>query len=180
MAIVLPHGVLFRGAAEGIIRKALIEKNYLDAVIGLPANLFYSTGIPTVVLVFRKNRTNSDILFIDASKHFEKSKNQNRLRKEDIDLIIKTYEDRKDVDKLAHVASLDEIKENDYNLNIPRYVDTFEEEPPIDIDEVNRQLAEVDQQMKDLTAQFDQLASQLVKTDAWKDPKDQNKSNSSN
>lgn len=180
MAIVLPHGVLFRGAAEGIIRKALIEKNYLDAVIGLPANFFYSTGIPTVVLVFRKNRTNSDILFIDASKHFEKSKNQNRLRKEDIDLIIKTYEDRKDVDKLAHVASLDEIKDNDYNLNIPRYVDTFEEEPPIDIDEVNRQLAEVDQQMKDLTAQFDQLASQLVKTDAWKDPKDQNKSNSSN
>lgn len=165
MAIVLPHGVLFRGAAEGTIRKALIEKNYLDAVIGLPANLFYSTGIPTVVLVFRKNRTNTDILFIDASKHFAKGKNQNHLRQEDIDLIIKTYEDRKDVKKLAHVASLKEIKDNDYNLNIPRYVDTFEEEKPIDLNKVNRQLKQVDQQIKDLSAKFQQMAAQLVETD---------------
>lgn len=169
MAIVLPHGVLFRGGAEGTIRQALINKNYLDAVIGLPANLFYSTGIPTIVLVFRKNRTNSDVLFIDASKHFEKGKNQNHLRPEDIDLIVKTYEDRKDVKKLAHVASLDEIKENDYNLNIPRYVDTFEEEKPIDLDEVNRQLAEIDKKMADLTTQFKQMASQLVETGVGKD-----------
>ncbi len=169
MAIVLPHGVLFRGAAEGAIRKALIEKNYLDAVIGLPANLFYSTGIPTVVLVFRKNRVNTDVLFIDASKHFEKGKNQNHLRAEDIDLILSTYEKRQDVRKLAHVASLDEIKENDYNLNIPRYVDTFEEEKPIDLGKVNQELADIDRQMADLTAKFNQMAAQLVPTGVGED-----------
>lgn len=165
MAIVLPHGVLFRGAAEGVIRKALIEKNYLDAVIGLPANLFYSTSIPTVVLVFRKDRKIRDILFIDASQHFEKGKNQNHLRDEDIDLIFETYINRKDVDKYAHVASPDEIKENEYNLNIPRYVDTFEEEEPIDIDEVNRQLAEVDAEIARLQAQFDAMVADLVPTE---------------
>lgn len=165
MAIVLPHGVLFRGAAEGVIRKALIEKNYLDAVIGLPANLFYSTSIPTVVLVFRKDRKTRDILFIDASQHFEKGKNQNHLRDEDIDLIFETYINRKDVDKYAHVASPDEIKENEYNLNIPRYVDTFEEEEPIDIDEVNRQLAEVDAEIARLQAQFDAMVADLVPTE---------------
>ena len=165
MAIVLPHGVLFRGAAEGVIRKALIEKNYLDAVIGLPANLFYSTSIPTVVQVFRKDRKIRDILFIDASQHFEKGKNQNHLRDEDIDLIFETYINRKDVDKYAHVASPDKIKENEYNLNIPRYVDTFEEEEPIDIDEVNRQLAEVDAEIARLQAQFDAMVADLVPTE---------------
>ena len=165
MAIVLPHGVLFRGAAEGVIRKALIEKNYLDAVIGLPANLFYSTSIPTVVLVFRKDRKIRDILFIDASQHFEKGKNQNHLRDEDIDLIFETYINRKDVDKYAHVASPDEIKENEYNLNIPRYVATFEEEEPIDIEEVNRQLAEVDAEIARLQAQFDAMVADLVPTE---------------
>lgn len=165
MAIVLPHGVLFRGAAEGTIRKALIEKNYLDAVIGLPANLFYSTSIPTVVLVFRKDKTTRDILFIDASQHFEKGKNQNHLRDEDIERIFETYKERKDVDKYAHVASLDEIKENEYNLNIPRYVDTFEEEEPIDINEVNRQLSEVDAEIARLQIQFDAMVAELVPTD---------------
>lgn len=150
MAIVLPHGVLFRGAAEEMIRKNIIDKNYLDAVIGLPANLFYGTSIPTCVVVFKKNRSNKDILFIDASKDFEKAKNQNRLTDENIDKIIEAYKERKDIDKYAHVASLDEIKENDYNLNIPRYVDTFEEEPEIDLAEVNRQLKEDDAEITEL------------------------------
>lgn len=140
MAIVLPHGVLFRGAAEGKIRQTLIEKNYLDTVIGLPTNLFYGTSIPTTILVFKKNKENKDILFIDASNDFEKGKNQNNLTNENIDKIIKTFKERKDVDKYSHVASIDEIKENDFNLNIPRYVDTFEEEEIIDLDEVNKQL----------------------------------------
>lgn len=165
MAIVLPHGVLFRGAAEGTIRKAIIDKNYLDAVIGLPSNLFYSTGIPTVILVFRKDRKTNDVLFIDASQHFEKDKKQNRLREEDIDLILETYKNRQDVDKLAHVATLDEIKDNDYNLNIPRYVDTFEEEEPIDLDDVNRQLAEVNEEIARLEKELETMLAELVPTD---------------
>ena len=140
MAIVLPHGVLFRGAAEGVIRKNIIDKNYLDAVIGLPANIFYGTGIPTVILVFKKNRSTKDVLFIDASGDFEKAKNQNRLTEEHITKVVETYRKREDVDKYAHVASVEEIRENDYNLNIPRYVDTFEEEEEIDLAEVRRQL----------------------------------------
>ena len=166
MAIVLPHGVLFRGAAEGTIRKAIIEKNYLDAVIGMPSNLFYSTSIPTVVLVFRKDRTINDILFIDASQYFEKGKNQNHLRDEDIQKIIDTYAARKDVDKYAHVATLDEIKENDYNLNIPRYVDTFEEEEPIDLDEVNRELESNAKEMERLQKELQAMIDQLVPTSA--------------
>ena len=166
MAIVLPHGVLFRGAAEGTIRKAIIEKNYLDAVIGMPSNLFYSTSIPTVVLVFRKDRTTNDILFIDASQDFEKGKNQNHLRDEDIQKIIDTYAARKDVDKYAHVATLDEIKENDYNLNIPRYVDTFEEEEPIDLDEVNRELESNAKEMERLQKELQAMIDQLVPTSA--------------
>ncbi|MEE6716293.1 type I restriction-modification system subunit M [Schleiferilactobacillus harbinensis] len=166
MAVVLPHGVLFRGAAEGAIRRYIIERdNVLDTVIGLPANLFYGTSIPTCVLVFKKNRDRNDVLFIDASNDFEKGKNQNTLPDVDVQKILDAYKNREDVDKYAHVASLDEIKENDYNLNIPRYVDTFEPEPPIDIDEVKQQLAEVDQQIKDAQAEFDKLASQLVWTD---------------
>lgn len=152
MAIVLPHGVLFRGAAEGKIRQTLIEKNYLDTVIGLPANLFYGTSIPTTILVFKKNRKIKDILFIDASNDFEKGKNQNNLSNENIDKIIETYQNRKDVDKYAHVASIEEIKENDYNLNIPRYVDTFEEEAPIDLEEVNKQLEQDNKEIAELEA----------------------------
>jgi len=146
MAIVLPHGVLFRGAAEGHIRKYLIEdRNYLDAVVGLPANIFYGTSIPTCILVFKKCREDSDnVLFIDASNHFEKAKNQNYLRSEDIDKIITTFRDRKVEDKYSHLATIDEIKENDYNLNIPRYVDTFEEEKIVDLDEVSKELKALD------------------------------------
>ncbi|WP_451917613.1 type I restriction-modification system subunit M [Adlercreutzia rubneri] len=157
MAIVLPHGVLFRGAAEGVIRKAIIEnKNYLDTVIGLPANIFYGTGIPTIILVFKKGREAKDILFIDASREFEKAKNQNRLTRANIEKIVETYRNRQDVEKYAHVASLDEVRENDYNLNIPRYVDTFEEEEEIDLDEVlrlieqdKREIAELEREIAD-------------------------------
>lgn len=158
MAIVLPHGVLFRGAAEGTIRKTLIEKNYLDAVIGLPANLFYGTSIPTTVLVFKKNRSNSDVLFIDASKEFEKGKNQNTITDTHIEKIVETYHRRKNVEKYAHVATLDEIIENDYNLNIPRYVDTFEEEEPIDLNQV---LAELETDNKEIAKLEKTIQEQL-------------------
>lgn len=149
MAIVLPHGVLFRGAAEGHIRKYLIEdRNYLDAVIGLPANIFYGTSIPTCILVFKKCREESDnILFIDASAHFEKAKNQNYLRAEDIEKIMTTYRGRVEEEKYSHLATLEEIKENDYNLNIPRYVDTFEEEEPVDLDAVSSELKALESDM---------------------------------
>lgn len=154
MAIVLPHGVLFRGAAEGTIRKTIIEKNYLDAVIGLPANIFYGTGIPTVILVFKKNRTTKDVLFIDASQEFEKAKNQNRLTEEHISKIVETYRTREDVEKYAHVANIDEIRENEFNLNIPRYVDTFKEEEEIDLDEVRRLLEQDKKEIAELEAKI--------------------------
>lgn len=142
MAIVLPHGVLFRGAAEGHIRQYLIEdRNYLDAVIGLPSNIFYGTSIPTCILVFKKCREDSEnVLFIDASNDFEKAKNQNYLTEENIEKIVNTYAKREEIEKYSHLASMDEIRENDYNLNIPRYVDTFEEEEQIDLDKVSSEL----------------------------------------
>jgi type I restriction enzyme M protein len=149
MAVVLPHGVLFRGAAEGHIRKYLIEdRNYLDAVIGLPANIFYGTSIPTCILVLKKDRVNKDnILFIDASQHFEKVKTQNYLREEDINKLIDTFKNRTAEDKYSHVAKLTEVAENDYNLNIPRYVDTFEEEEPVDLASVSNALKTIDTDM---------------------------------
>lgn len=142
MAVILPHGVLFRGGAEGEIRQYLIkERNWLDAVIGLPANIFYGTSIPTCILVLKKCReAPDDILFIDASSGFEKAKNQNFLRGQDIDKIIETYRERREEERFSHRAKLAEIVENDYNLNIPRYVDTFEEEEPIDLAEVTKAL----------------------------------------
>lgn len=162
--VLLPHGVLFRGSAEETIRKYLIEElNVLDAVIGLPANLFFGTGIPVCVLVLRKDRAgnNDNVLFIDASKDFESGKNQNILRDEDIDKIVSTYEKREDVDKYAHVASMEEIKENGFNLNIPRYVDTFEPEPEIDLAEVSAEIRRLQKEIKEIDAQlkpyFDEL-----------------------
>lgn len=150
MAIVLPHGVLFRGAAEGHIRQYLIEdRNYLDAVIGLPANIFYGTSIPTCILVFKKCREQAnDILFIDASQHYEKAKNQNQLRQQDIDTIINTYTQRQTIDKYSYVAPISEVAENDYNLNIPRYVDTFEPEAPVDLAAISAALADLDSKMQ--------------------------------
>ncbi len=142
MAVVLPHGVLFRGAAEGKIRQYIIqEQNYLDAVIGLPANLFYGTSIPACILLFKKCRVHDgDILFIDASQHFEKVGNQNALTDDHVARIVETYQNRESIDKYAYAAPLSEVKENDYNLNIPRYVDTFEEEAPVDVEAVAAEL----------------------------------------
>ena len=163
MGIVLPHGVLFRGAAEEKIRRYLIEeKNYLDAVIGLPANIFYGTSIPTVILIFKKCREDDDgILFIDASQEFEKVKNQNKLREEDIEKIVNTYKNREEIDKYSHVATMDEIRENDFNLNIPRYVDTFEEEEPIDLDEVCDELEKISEEMKEVDKEIKKYCDEL-------------------
>lgn len=162
-AVVLPHGVLFRGAAEGVIRKYLIEeKNYLDAVIGLPANIFYGTSIPTCILVFKKCRKYDDnIIFIDASNEFEKGKNQNHLSDDHVEKIVATYLSRETIDKYSHAAALDEIKENDYNLNIPRYVDTFEEEQQVDLEAVAKRLQKIDEEIakvdEELAAYFKEL-----------------------
>ncbi|MCF8255749.1 MAG: type I restriction-modification system subunit M [Bacteroidia bacterium] len=151
MATVLPHGVLFRGAAEGVIRKYLIsELNYLDAVIGLPANIFYGTGIPTCILVFKKCREVDDnVVFIDASgdDHYIKNGNQNELRDEDVAEIINTYRARESKEKYSYVATLEEIAENDYNLNIPRYVDTFEVDDDIDLNEVAARLVAIENEL---------------------------------
>ncbi len=149
MAIVLPHGVLFRGGAEQHIRKYLIEnKNFLDAVIGLPSNIFYGTSIPTCIMVFKKCRENpNDVLFIDASQHFEKVKTQNVLRESDIDKIIETYRNRTEEDKYSKKVSLKLIASNEYNLNIPRYVDTFEAEESIDINAVAKKLKALDKEI---------------------------------
>lgn len=163
MAIVLPHGVLFRGGAELHIRKYLIEqKNFLDAVIGLPANIFYGTSIPTCILVFKKCRENPDnILFIDASKGFEKVKTQNVLRDEHIDQIIETYCSRSVTEKYSYNATLQEISENDYNLNIPRYVDTFEEEEEIDIQSVMLEIKQLEAKRAELDIEIDVYFKEL-------------------
>ena len=151
MACVLPHGVLFRGGAEEHIRKYLIDTcNYLDAVIGLPANIFYGAGIPTCVLIFKKGRENpDDILFIDASQGFEKVGNQNKLRPEHIERIVTTYRRRTSQEKFSHVADLSQVQENEFNLNIPRYVNTFDEEEQIDLNAVATQLAELEKFMRE-------------------------------
>jgi type I restriction enzyme M protein len=149
MAIVLPHGALFRGGAEQHIRKYLIEdRNYLDAVIGLPANVFYGTSIPTCIMVFKKCREQpEDVVFIDASQHYEKATNQNILRDIDINKIISTYRNRTEENKYSVKVPLKIIAENDYNLNIPRYVETFEESAKIDVDLISKELKELDSQM---------------------------------
>lgn len=163
MATILPHGVLFRGASEGKIRQQIIEMNLLDAVIGLPEGLFYGTGIPACILVFKKNRTRKDVLFIDASAegNYEKGKNQNQLREQDIAKIVDTYEKRETIDKYSYVATLDEIKENDYNLNIPRYVDTFEEEEPVDMHAVKENIANIKQELQEVEAEMEKYLKEL-------------------
>jgi len=163
MAIVLPHGVLFRGGAEGKIREYIIStQNYLDAVIGLPANLFYGTSIPACILVFKKCRKDDDdILFIDASKEFDKNKNQNYLNDENVQKIFDTYTERKEVEKYSHKATLEEIKENYFNLNIPRYVDTFEEEAEIDIEEVANKLKELQKEEEKAKTELEKFCKEL-------------------
>lgn len=163
MACVAPHGVLFRGNAEGVIRRFLIEKkNYIDAIIGLPANIFYGTSIPTCILVFKKCRKEDDnILFIDASKEFEKVKTQNKLRPQHIQKIVETYRDRKEIEKYSHLATLQEVADNDYNLNIPRYVDTFEEEAPIDIKAVMAEIKELEAKRAELDKEIEGYLKEL-------------------
>lgn len=163
MAIVLPHGVLFRGAAELHIRKYLIEqKNYLDAVIGLPANIFYGTSIPTCILVFKKCKEDPEhILFIDASKEFEKVKNQNMLREEHVNKIVETYRNRTVIEKYSHLATLQEVANNDYNLNIPRYVDTFEAEEEIDIQAVMQEIKSLEAKRAALDKEIDVYFKEL-------------------
>lgn len=164
VAVVVPHGVLFRGAAEGRIRQKMIEENILDAVVGLPGNLFPTTSIPVAILVFDrsrekggKNHSRKDVIFIDASRDYLPGKNQNALSDEHIQKIVKTLKARKDIEKYAHVAAFDEIKENDFNLNIPRYVDTFEEEAEIDIDAVQKEIDQLEKELADVRVKMAEM-----------------------
>ncbi|MBA1160319.1 type I restriction-modification system subunit M [Bacillus licheniformis] len=163
MATILPHGVLFRGASEGKIRQQIIEMNLLDAVIGLPEGLFFGTGIPACIMVFKKDRKRKDVLFIDASSegNYEKGKNQNKLREQDIAKIVETYDEWEMIDKYSYVATLDEIKENDYNLNIPRYVDTFEEEEPVDMEQVKTNISNIKQELQEVEAEMEKYLKEL-------------------
>ena len=166
IAAVAPHGVLFRGASEGRIRQTIVEKNLIDAVIGLPENLFYGTSIPACIIVFRKGRTTTDVLFVDASKEFKKDKAKNVLEPANITKIVDTYQafrngDNAEIEKYSHVATLDEIIENEYNLNIPRYVDTFEEEEIINIDEVNAEIADLKTRIAEVEKQMAKYLEEL-------------------
>lgn len=161
MAVVAPHGVLFRGAAEGKIRTKLIDENLLDAVIGLPEKLFFGTGIPAAILVFRKRKHDDKVLFIDASREYADGKNQNYLRPEDIQKIAETFRARQSVEKYAYLASVEEIKANDYNLNIPRYVDTFEEEPEIDMQALLAERAGLKAELERLEGEMEKYLKEL-------------------
>ena len=163
---VAPHGVLFRGASEGKIRTEVIEKNLVDAVIGLPENIFYGTSIPACILVFKKGKRNSNILFIDASKEHGKEKSKNKLSPDNINKIVDTYKkyingDNVEIEKYSHVASLEEVKENNYNLNIPRYIDTFEEEKLIDIEKINADINEIKKQIACAENEIDNYLKEL-------------------
>lgn len=162
MAVVLPHGPLFRGNAEGVIRRYLVEtRNYLDTVIGLPENLFYGTSIAACICVFKKNKTDRDVYFIDASKYFEKGKNQNILRDEDIQRIMDAYSSKKEIEKYAHLATIEELTENEFNLNIPRYVDTFEEEEEVDLNAVMEEYHKLEEEEKKVTEELNKYLEEL-------------------
>jgi len=161
MGVVVPHGVLFRGSSEGKIRKQLIDENLLDAVIGLPEKLFYGTGIPAAILIFKKTKNSEDVLFIDASDEFKPGKNQNQLSDKNIQKVVDTFRARQNVDKYAYIANLSEIKENDYNLNIPRYVDTFEEEEEIDLMAVRAEREKLKAQLTELENEMDKYLEEL-------------------
>lgn len=161
MGVVVPHGVLFRGASEGKIRRKLIEENLLDAVIGLPEKLFYGTGIPAAILVFRKKKNDDKVLFIDASREYQNGKNQNLLSEENLDKIVDTYRQRTTIDKYSHLASFEEIKGHDFNLNIPRYVDTFEEEEEIDLKAVLKERKELKVELEKLEGEMEGYLKKL-------------------
>jgi type I restriction enzyme M protein len=171
VGVVVPHGVLFRGASEGKIRQKTIEENILEAVIGLPANLFFGTGIPAAILIFNRGKEkNSNVLFIDSSKNFESAKNQNKLRDTDIEKIVETYRQFNQgklqagvvEDKFSYVATFEEIQENDFNLNIPRYVDTFEEEAEVDIAAVQMEIDKLEVELKAVQAEMDNYLKELT------------------
>ena len=169
IGVVVPHGVLFRGSSEGKIRQKTIEENILEAVIGLPANLFYGTGIPAAVLIFNKGKENSEVLFIDASQGYDSGKNQNKLRKKDIQNIVNTYVDFNKgkldsgivAEKFAYVATKEELEENEYNLNIPRYVDTFEEEAEVDIPAVQKEIEGLEKELKQVQEKMAEYLKEL-------------------
>jgi type I restriction enzyme M protein len=176
VGVVVPHGVLFRGGAEGVIRRNFIEENILEVVIGLPAQLFFGTGIPTAILVFNKGRKSWDqadnerdkhILFIDASREYEDSKQQNRLRDLDIEKIVDTFRQFKEIEKYSHQATLEEIKDAEFNLNIPRYVDTFEEEEDVDIPTVQREIVKIEQQLRETQIELNQYLKELGLLDSY-------------
>lgn len=168
--VVVPHGVLFRGAAEGKIRQKTIEENLLEAVIGLPANLFFGTGIPAAILVFNKEKKDNNVLFIDASQRFDSGKNQNKLNEGHIDQIVDTYRQFNEgklqtgviEEKYSYVATFDEIAENDFNLNIPRYVDTFEEEAEVDIQAVQKEIDRLEDELKVVQGQMEKYLKELM------------------
>lgn len=164
-AFILPHGVLFRGQAEGDIRRKLIEDNLLDAVIGLPANLFTNTGIPVCILLFKKNRANKDVLFIDAQKDFVKYKNKNIMTAEQVEKVIKAYRDRADIERYSSNISMSTILDNDYNLNIPRYIDSFEPEEIPDAVQLAKDLGEINRESRALGLEIAEMLKQLVCTD---------------
>ncbi|USZ48824.1 type I restriction-modification system subunit M [Halomonas sp. DN3] len=161
MAIILPHGVLFRGGVESRIRTKLLKDGHIDTVIGLPANLFFSTGIPVCILVLKKCKKPDDVLFINASEYFEKGKRQNALRPEDIDKIVDTYQYRKEEERYARRVSLEEIKKNDYNLNISRYVSTAEVEPEIDLASVNAELSDIEKRIAEAAEKHNRYLKEL-------------------
>ena len=161
MGVVVPHGVLFRGSAEGKIRTQIIEENLLDAVIGLPEKLFFGTGIPAAILIFKKHKIDNNVLFIDGSREFKSGKNQNQLTEDNIQKIIDIYKARETVDKYAYLASLKEIRENDFNLNIPRYVDTFEEEAEIDLVAVRTERLQLQSKLQKLEAEMESYLKEL-------------------
>ena len=161
VGVVVPHGVLFRGSSEGKIRQKLIEENLLDAVIGLPSNLFFGVGIPVAVLIFKKGRKKKDVLFVDASREFEKGTPQNKLRDEHIKKIIDTYSKYETIDKYAYKAALAEIKENEYNLNIPRYVDTFEEEEEVDIKATQKEIETLEKELVEVRKEMNGYLKEL-------------------
>lgn len=161
VGVIVPHGVLFRGGAEGKIRQAMIEENLLKAVIGLPANLFFGTGIPAAILIFDKNKKTKDVFFIDASREYLDGKKQNYLREQDIEKIVKAFKAFKNIDKYAFRSTVDEIKENDFNLNIPRYVDTFEEEAEIDIPAVQKEIKQIEVELAATRKEMDKYLKEL-------------------
>jgi len=153
--------VLFRGSREAKIREQFIKENLLDAVIGLPEQLFFGTGIPAALLVFKKNRDNDDILFIDASSEYQDGKKQNKLREQDLEKISQTYKDYKTIDKYSYVATMEDLEENEYNLNIPRYVDTFEEEEEVDIPAVQNEIEQLEKELADVRSEMDEYLKEL-------------------